>query len=138
MLFDYMATFPAPGPKESARQIRNYILNNHQKLFKIKIKSLKINEHIDILEDIAFEFCSTYPADYDMGYWHWRGLHTCVEIIIQQYISYINRKKIIAIVKTCAFLFRIYRKTCEEMYKPTGSFETEKALIWNSYLRNLE
>lgn len=114
-----MIEFPTQNSLEDSKQIRLYILNNHDTLFNIRF--FKVNEHIDAIEQFTFYLSTTYHA-----YFHSRILHECVEQVLRDYRCYIARKKIIDIIKKSPSLFHIYIQNIEK----------ENELIRNASLYN--
>ena len=118
-----------PEPGEATTDIVDYILVNKHKYPNIPIFDR------NILTQITFDYYSNNRPLWSLAAWYMGGMKDYADIVITKYHKkYTSRKKIRAIVKTCALLYLHYRDTVEKLYMPGGAFETEKALEWNPIL----
>jgi len=128
-MWDQLGEQMPPEPGEATTDIVDYILGNKHKYPNIRIFDK------DILTHITFDYYSNNRPLWSLAAWYMGGMEDYADIVTTKYHKKCtSRKKIKAIIKTCALLYLYYRNTIEKRYMPGGAFETEKALIWNPIL----
>ena len=124
-MMEQLGNEPAPCAYIAASDIKMHIfMNKHRYLPNYRYDSTKI-------EKVAYAHYSRYFPSYSLAAYYSGGMVQYANKVVKKYIA---RIKVRNIIKNCALLYMIYRRSQENIYAPGGEFEKEATKRWKEYI----
>ena len=128
-MMEQLGNEPAPCAAVAAGDIKMYIFTNkHRYLTNYSYDSNQI-------ETLAYKHYSKYFPPFSLAAYYSGGMAVYANEVVKQYIA---RIKVRNIIKNCALLYMIFRRSQEKIYAPGGPFEKEAAQRWKQYINEIK
>ena len=123
-MMEQLGNQPAPCAAVAAEDIKMYIFMNKRKyLINYRYDSKEIQK-------LAYKYYSKSFPSFSLAAYYSGGMVVYADEVVKKYIAI---KRLKSIIKNCALLYMIYRRSQERIYAPGGCFEKEACQRWKEY-----
>ena len=124
-MMEQLGNEPAPCAAVAAEDIKMYIFTNKRKyLTKYRYDSNQIQK-------LAYKYYSKFFPSFSLAAYYSGGMVVYADEVVKKYIAI---KRLKNIIKNCALLYMIFRRSQEKIYAPGGKFEKEASERWKEYI----